>query len=100
MTSLLYLGAWLIAPATDQKSQVVILSTYLPTLLIGMLTGAVWGAVGHVMQTEGLDLKSAVVRAGSLIYIGYLLVLSITISTALYLTRVRKRHAAQTAQLY
>lgn len=95
MISLLYLGAWLIAPAKHQKSQVVIISTYLPALLIGLLTGAMWGAVGHAMQTEDLDFKSAVDRAGSLIYIGYLLVLIITVSTALYLTRVRKRHAAQ-----
>lgn len=93
--SLLYLGAWLIAPAKHQKSQVVIISTYLPALLIGLLTGAMWGAVGHVMQTEDLDFTSAFDGAGSLIYIGYLLVFIITISTALYLTRVRKRHVAQ-----
>lgn len=92
--SLLYLGISLIAPSEHQRSKVVLLSTYLPTLLIGLPTGTLWGAVGHLMQVEGLEFKEALDSAGSPIYIGYSLVLIITISTALYLLRIHKQRAA------
>lgn len=97
--SLLYLAAWFIAPAKHRGSQLVMLSTYIPTLLISLVTGAVWGAVGHVMETESMDFNSALNRAGTLLYIGYILSLAVFSCAGLYLVRARKQHGTQAAQV-
>lgn len=98
LISLLYLAAWFIAPASHERSQVVVLSTYLPTLLISLVTGALWGTVGHVVETEGVGLATALHRTGPLIYIGYLLTLTVFSGAALYLLRARMRHESHAPQ--
>lgn len=90
LISLIYIITSLIPPLNHKKSHSVVLATYFPCLIVATFTGAFWGIVGHVMETEKVDFETAFWHAEIMIYSGYLLAAVILSSTLCYLIKQRR----------
>lgn len=87
VVSLLYAAASLIPPTAHKKSQTVVLATYFPTLVISVITGAFWGLVGHVMETQKTTFETAFYNVNTIIYCGYGVAALIFIGSLIYLIK-------------
>lgn len=90
LISLLYIFTSLIPPLDHKKSHSVVLTTYFICLVIATFTGAFWGVVGHVMETEKVDFETAFWHVEIMIYSGYILTTAILSSTLFYIIKQRR----------
>ena len=90
LISVIFLGFSLIPPPEHRKSQIILLTIYPLSLILLTITGGIWGVVGHVMETENVDFKTAFWYAQITIYGGYFINLLILSCTFVYLFRLRR----------
>lgn len=91
LVSTIYSASVFISPSSHRKSQLVILLSYFPALIISIITGSLWGLVGHVMETQNLGFKIAFEESGTMIYGGYSIVMLVYSCTAIYLASQRRQ---------
>ena len=91
--SLFYVVTALIAAKSHKTSHIIILATYIPALVIGSITGALWGIVGHLMETEKVDFNTAFSSIELILYSGYALTLLILACTLTYVVKQRRTAA-------
>ncbi|WP_374981059.1 hypothetical protein PSGK_07545 [Pseudomonas solani] len=87
--SVLYLASWLLARKAHGRSHAVVLWTYLPALVISLITGASWGVVGHVMETEKADFATAFDYSMLIFAAGYGVVVLLYCGALAYVVRKR-----------
>jgi hypothetical protein len=97
LISLFYFIAPLISESDNRKSQKIILASYLTSLILSTITGAFWSVVGHVMETESVDFKTAFWHVEIMVYGGYFITTLIFISTIIYLIKQRKKSVSNFA---
>lgn len=91
--SLLYVITALIAVKSHKASHTIILATYIPALVICSITGALWGIVGHLMETEKVDFYTAFSSIEFILYSGYALTVLILACTLTYVVKQRRTAA-------
>ncbi len=88
--SLIYIIISLMPKIDHKRSHSAVLYTYIPCLIISVITGSSWGLVGHAMETEKMNFETAFWYAENFIYGGYLFTATIFSITLIYLIKQRK----------
>lgn len=98
VTSLIYLLLQILTPAISGKLNAIILATYLPAVVLSVISGSFWSVVGHVMDTEGSGFTAALPAAFASLVASYSLTMILIFCSSLYvISRVRSLRAERRA---
>lgn len=95
VVSALYMVSWLLASKVQGRPHFVVLWTYMPALVISLITGASWGVEGHVMEIEKADFATAFDYSMLIFSVGYGLVVMLYCIALIYV--IRKRNVLPTS---